>query len=408
VTTFTTQPASDAATTAPLDGLSVRRIAVVLAHDYLTQRGGGERVALELARHFPDAPLVTSVYDRDATFPEFADRDVRASVLNRVAPFRHDPRRAFGLLALVMNRMPVPAGVLLASSSGWAHGLRSHGPKIVYCHNPARWLYQPDDYFGALPPLARRTIGRALAPLRAWDRRAARSAHTYVANSTSVARRIEAAYGVQARVIHPPAGLDPQGPLEPVPGLEPGFFLTVGRRRGYKNTQLVCEAVERTPGARLVAVGGLPGSRTWSDRLTGVSGVSDAQLRWLYSRCSAVVAMSHEDFGLSPVEGFAFGKPSVVLRAGGYLDSGLEGVATVFVDTEDADALASALATFDPAAFDADAVRAHGEHFSSAEFGRRLHELVAEVVQDGVVQDGIVRTSVVRDGAVVVRDGARS
>jgi len=382
------------------------RVAVVLAHDYLTQRGGGERVALELARHFPDAPLVTSVYDRDATFPEFADRDVRASVLNRVAPFRRDPRRAFGILALVMARTPVPAGVLLASSSGWAHGLRSHGPKIVYCHNPARWLYQPDDYFAALPPLARRALGHALAPLRAWDRRAARTAHTYVANSTSVARRIESAYGVQARVIHPPAGLDPHGPVQPVPGLEPGFFLTVGRRRGYKNTQLVCEAVQRTPGARLVAVGGLPGHRTWSDRLTGVSGVSDAQLRWLYAHCSAVVAMSHEDFGLSPVEGFAFGKPSVVLRAGGYLDSGLEGVATVYVDTEDADALARALAAFDPADFDADAVRAHGELFSSAQFGRRLHELVAEVVDDGVVHDGGAHDRVAHDGTG--HDGTRS
>ena len=352
---------------------------VVLAHDYLTQRGGGERVALELARHFPDAPLITSVYEEATTFPEFAGRDVRPSVLNRWAVFRRDPRRAFALLAPVMSRMDVPRGVLLASSSGWAHGLRAHGPKVVYCHNPARWLYQPDDYFRALPRLVRRPLSAALAPLRRWDRRAARTVDVYLANSSSVARRIEEAYGVRARVLHPPAGLDPAGPREPVPGVEPGFLLTVGRRRGYKNTSLVCEAVEQVPGLRLVAVGGLPAGREWSERLTGVRDISDAQLRWLYANCSAVVAMSREDFGLSPVEGFAFGKPSVVLRAGGYLDSGLEGVATRFVDGEDAASLAAVLRDFDPAQFDAEKVREHGELFSAASFGRALREIVAEV-----------------------------
>ena len=389
MTTYTSQPRVEPAPPAGVPTVTPRqagpartpsiRSNVVLAHDYLTQRGGGERVALALARQFPDSPVITSVYERSTTFPEFAERDVRASVLNRWSVFRKDPRRAFAFLAPVMSRMDVPDGVLLASSSGWSHGLRSRGPKIVYCHNPARWLYQPDDYFQALPAPARRVLGAALAPLRRWDRGAARTVDVYLANSSSVARRIETAYGVQARVLHPPTGLDADGVQEPVPGIEPGFFLTVGRRRSYKNTQLVCEAVEQVEGARLVAVGGLPGGRTWSDRLTGVADISDAQLRWLYANCSAVVAMSREDFGLSPVEGFAFGKPSVVLRAGGYLDSGLEGVATTYVDSEDAGALAAALRSFDPAGYDAERIRAHGERFSSEAFGRRVREVIAEV-----------------------------
>ncbi|MGI4894148.1 MAG: glycosyltransferase [Janthinobacterium lividum] len=354
-------------------------VAVVLAHDYLTQRGGGERVALELARHFPQAPLLTSIYERSTTFPDFAQRDVRASVLNRWKVFRRDPRRAFALLAPVMSRMEVPEGVLLASSSGWAHGLHARGPKIVYCHNPARWLYQPDDYFRALPRPLRSALSAVMAPLRHWDRRAARTVDVYLANSTSVARRIQEAYGVQARVLHPPAGIDPDGAREPVAGLEPGFLLTVGRRRGYKNTELVCRAVQAVEGARLVAVGGLPAGQEWSERIRGVRDISDAQLRWLYANCSAVVAMSHEDFGLSPVEGFAFGKPSIVLRAGGYLDSGLEGVSSVFVDREDAPTLANALRHFDAAAFDADKIREHARRFSSVAFGSALRAVVAEV-----------------------------
>ena len=37
--------------------------------------------------------------------------------------------------------------------------------------------------------------------------------------------------------------------------------------------------------------------------------MSDAQLRWLYANCKAVVSASHEDFGLTPLEGNLFGKP---------------------------------------------------------------------------------------------------
>ena len=56
----------------------VPRVAIV--HDYLTQRGGAERVVLALAAAFPGAPIHTSFYAPAETFPEFAALDVRADV----------------------------------------------------------------------------------------------------------------------------------------------------------------------------------------------------------------------------------------------------------------------------------------------------------------------------------------
>jgi len=38
------------------------RPSIALVHDYLTQRGGAERVVLLLTRAFPDATLYTSLY----------------------------------------------------------------------------------------------------------------------------------------------------------------------------------------------------------------------------------------------------------------------------------------------------------------------------------------------------------
>ncbi len=118
---------------------------IALAHDYLTQRGGAERVALAMADVFPGAPLYTSLFDPVQTFPEFVSIDVRTSPLQKVPAFRRDPRLAFLALPWAWNRtVAAEADVVVASSSGWAHaiGVPEGGRKIVYCHNPPRWLFQ--------------------------------------------------------------------------------------------------------------------------------------------------------------------------------------------------------------------------------------------------------------------------
>ena len=98
---------------------------VALVHDYLTQLGGAERVALELTRAFPGAPLYTSVYAPERTYPEFREVDVRSSVLNRVPALRAHHRAAFPLLAPVFSGRRIDADVVVCSSSGWAHGART-------------------------------------------------------------------------------------------------------------------------------------------------------------------------------------------------------------------------------------------------------------------------------------------
>ena len=306
------------------------RVAVV--HDYLTQRGGAERVVLSLMEAFPGARLVTSVYDPAKTFPEFGQYDVETTWLNKVPVFRADPRRAMPFLPMAFSGVELDdVDVVICSSSGWSHGVHTAAPKIVYCHNPARWLYQRHQYVGEHGPLVRSVVKMLSPYLKGWDQRAATSATTYLANSAAVAGRIHREYAITAEIVPPAITIDPTADQRPIAGLEPGFLLTVSRARGYKNVDVVCEAMADLPDERLVVLGGLP-SGSWSPRLTGVSDLTDAELRWLYANCSAVVAASHEDFGLTPIEGYAFGKPAVCLRAGGFLDTMVEGTTGVFFD----------------------------------------------------------------------------
>ncbi|MGQ4495865.1 glycosyltransferase, partial [Dermabacteraceae bacterium P13101] len=179
---------------------------IAIAHDYLTQRGGAERLVLSICRAFPDAQLHTLFYEPEQTFPEYRDIDVVTGPLNGIAPLRRDPRLALPLLAPASQRMRIDADLVIASSSGWAHAFPSTGKKLIYCHSPARWLYLPEDYLGDAGPLdPKRLVLTPLAPLlKRWDGRAAQRADAYLANSSVVRQRIARVYGIDAPTLFPP------------------------------------------------------------------------------------------------------------------------------------------------------------------------------------------------------------
>src|SRR5205085_8173767 len=113
-----------------------------IIHDYLTQRGGAERVVLSIAKAFPEAPLYTSLYQPGGTFPEYRALDVRPLPLNRMPFLRRWHRLALPLLAPAFSQLSLDCEIAICSSSGWAHGARVAGRKVVYCHSPSSWLFQ--------------------------------------------------------------------------------------------------------------------------------------------------------------------------------------------------------------------------------------------------------------------------
>jgi glycosyltransferase involved in cell wall biosynthesis len=366
------------------------RPAVAIAHDYLTQRGGAERVVLDIARTFPDAPIYTTLYDPDATFPEFRDLEVIVSPLNRVGLLRRHHRLALPLLPLAAHTMRVDAEVVVVSSSGWAHGFSTGGAKIVYCHNPARWLYQTDEYLGSgsMSQVKRAVVAAVRAPLTAWDRRAAHSADLYLSNSTVVRDRIDAAYGIKADLLHPAAGVSPQGRQAEVPDLwewaELGYHLVVSRLLPYKNIDQVLRAVEGTE-ERIVVVGRGPElpylRRVAPPNAMLLHGLSDAQMRWLYAHATALLAPSREDFGLTPLEAGAFGKPVIALRAGGYLDTVVEGRTGEFFDEAVPEQIRAAIARARTRRWDVEAIEDHVDSFSRERFSQAMLDLVHSVRQ---------------------------
>jgi glycosyltransferase involved in cell wall biosynthesis len=358
---------------------------VALVHDYLTQKGGAERVVLSMLKAFPDASLYTSLYEPKTTFAEFAGIDVRPMGLNRAGVLRRHHRLALPLLARGFDRLHPDADVLLCSSSGWAHGAGGGLPKVVYCYAPARWLYQTERYVRGRRRVSALALRALSSYLERWDVAAARTARAYVTSSKAMQDAIQTAYGLDAELLPPPQTLDTAGSQRPVPGVEPGFVLCVSRLLPYKNVDAVVDAFAAFPDQRLVIVGSGPDERRLRPRagtnVRLVGSVRNDELRWLYASSRGIVTAAYEDFGLTPLEAAAFGKPAAAIRYGGFLDTVRPGETGVFIDRPEPEAVRTALRALFATDWDEELLRSHAARYSEAAFVRRLREIVAETAR---------------------------
>lgn len=357
---------------------------IAIVHDYLTQRGGAERVVLSLLQAFPGAELYTSLYEASHTYPAFQPATIRTSALNRWRLLRYKHRLAFPLLPIIFSEMMIRADVCICSSSGWAHGAQTTGRKIVYCYTPARWLYHPDQYVDkrGATLLPRAALSLARPSLVRWDQRAATTAHRFLVTSSEIRNRVRTHYARDAEVLPPPPSLHLQHPRQEVPAIDAGYWLCVARLMPYKNIHPIIAAFNNLRRERLVIVGTGPQERFLraqaGPNILMIPSVTDAELCWLYSHCQGLVAASYEDYGLTPLEAAVFGKPSVVLKWGGYLDTVHEGINGTFFSTPQPHAIRHAIRLAIATAWQPNTIMAHARNFDEAHFHRRLQEIVAE------------------------------
>jgi glycosyltransferase involved in cell wall biosynthesis len=347
---------------------------VALVHDYLTQTGGAERVVLAMSGIWPDAPIYTSLYRADSTFPAFGAVDVRTSPLHwlpvddgfrNLFPFYPAAFRAFG---------PLEYDVVISSSSGWAHSVRTPEWSFhaVYCHAPARWLYGGEHLVDA----RRRVLRPFVGAMRGWDRGAAQRAQLYIANSREVGRRIRAQYGVDAPVVYPPVDVDRFAPRERGERL-----LVVSRLLPYKRVDTIVDAATRG-GIGLDVVGTGPAladlRRRAGPTVQFHGRLPDADVRELMQGCRSLCVPGKEDFGIISVEANAAGKPVVAFAAGGSLETLEDGVTGSFFSRHKPDDVLDAVRRCDRIQTPPDALAASARRFSRHAFEVGLREAVHE------------------------------
>ena len=360
---------------------------IAIVHDYLNQFGGAERVVCELAGLYPEAPIYTSIYNPDTTWPELKDATIHTSWLQHL-PFSH---KYFKLLLpfypSVFGGLKVSGcDVIISSSSSFAKGVQTDEETIhiCYCHSPTRFLWFYDDYVrkeryaDTIKRLPFPLIGLMVYMLRNWDLVACHRPDYYIANSVAVQGRIRKIYHRDSCVIHPPVDVE----RFQVSMLDEGYYLVVSRLNAYKRIDLVVQAFNELS-LPLVIVG--DGShRRVLEKMAGPNihfkgRLSDREVTRYIEGCRAFIFPGEEDFGITPLEANACGKPVIAYASGGALDSIREGLNGVFFHAQTVPDLKEAVRASREMDWDPKAIRAHAEGFSPKVFQQKIEQFVRQV-----------------------------
>jgi glycosyltransferase involved in cell wall biosynthesis len=355
---------------------------VALVHDYLNQMGGAERVVLALHELFPDAPLYTSIYDPKRVDPAFQKMDIRTSFMQKF-PFvmkHHQPYLPFYPAA--MESLDLRGyDLVLSSSSAFGKGVivKPGTLHICYCHTPMRWCWNYTEYVEReqLGGMARRILPFLITWLRVWDQTSAMRVDHFIANSPVVAERIQKYYRRESVVIPPPVEASR---FHFDPAAQPGeYFLSLGRLAPYKRVDLAIQACNRLQ-LPLVVIG----SGRDEKQLKAMAGptvrflgrLSDTEVLEYMAHCRAFIFPGEEDFGITPLEIQASGRPVIAYGAGGALASVIDGVTGTFFHEQTVESLAAVLASFDERRYDPLTIRNHALDFDKPRFQRRILQFI--------------------------------
>ena len=365
----------------------LRGARVALAHDWLVTWRGGEKVLLAIAELFPDAPIFTLFHDAEAMPAALETHRVEASPLDRIPGARERHRLLLPLMPAAIRALrPRSVDLVISSSHCVAKAIPvPRGAKhLSYVHAPLRYMWDRfDDYFGpGRAPLPVRLAARTLRPaFRAWDVFTSTGVDRFVTNSRHVAQQVAERYHRHARVIHPPVELERfiHQPLSAAG--QGGYYLCFGALAPYKRIDLAIDAFKRLGLPLWIAGSGQ--SKEWLHGLPknvkALGHVPDDEVPDLYRNARALVFPGVEDFGITPLEAQACGRPVIAMGEGGALET-VTAKTGVFFREQTVEALMDAVRRFEKFELDfrPSHARAQAETFTKDAF---QHALLAELDQ---------------------------
>lgn len=356
---------------------------IALVHDYLTQRGGAERVFELLCKRYPSADVFTSLYDPKNTI-DLGERLVHTTRLQSIPGATKYFRLIAPLYFPAFRTLDLQDyDLIISSSSSFAKAVRKRpGAKhICFCHNVTRFLWDTGTYlreygdYQYLYPV----IEKVFQIMRRIDLKYAQEPDYYIANSQIVAHRIQKTYRKPVSTINYPIDTDSfQFSNE-----KDNFYLASARLISYKRIDLIVEAFNWL-GWSLVILGNGPERERLESRslpnIKFLGHVNDAERAFLFSKAKTVIVAALEDYGLVPIEANASGTPVIAYGAGGVLDTQIPEKTGVFFQRQAPEALHSALLKAQEIDWDYAKIREHAvNNFSEPVFFSKVEQLIEKV-----------------------------
>ncbi|AMR33517.1 hypothetical protein A0256_19865 [Mucilaginibacter sp. PAMC 26640] len=363
---------------------------IAIVHDNLVCKGGAEQVALSFHNAFPEAPVYTLSYDSENTYPEFKDCEVKTSWFGKIIHSEKNCKRFyFPLGILAMQQLDVTGyDIILQSTTHCAKYIKT-SPKaliITYCHNPFRLVWSTESYEKVFNAgfLKKFVYTKILTFLKGVDKGFADKTSWFITNSREVLPRIKAAYQPknEVAIINPSVKCDNFF----LSGKDGEYYLVVSRFEPYKKVDMVVDTFIAMPGKKLVVVGKgtMEGEikKKSGPNITFLSGLNSEELAGVYANCKAFIFPQLEDYGITPLEANASGRPVIAYGKGGvtetmipYEGDSLKSTA-VFFEEQTKESLTNAINKFETLEFDAKFIRSHAESFDEGAFVSKIKQFV--------------------------------
>lgn len=369
---------------------------VALVYDRVNKWGGAERVLLALHELFPDAPLYTSVYNKEnapwadvfTVIPSFLQRFPGAKTSHELyallMPLAFEGF-AFDEYDLVIS---------LTSEAGKGILTKPQTKHLCFCLTPTRYLWSGyEDYFKN--DFFRSITMPLVQYLRIWDLQASKHPDAYIAISSEVQKRIKKYYDQDSAVVYPPINIASSKSVSNgqltnkklnanlLDARRSSYFLVVSRLVPYKRIDLAIAACNKLQVPLKII-----GSGSEQYRLQSLAGptveflgnLTDDELVEYYRGCKALLFPGNEDFGLTIVEAQSFGKPVIAYKKGGAIETIVEGKTGLFFMQQNVRSLIEAIKLFDETNFSAQACRDQANKFSLGVFKKELTRVIDTLI----------------------------
>jgi glycosyltransferase involved in cell wall biosynthesis len=297
----------------------------IILHDYFRFMEGGGRLSLILAQYLK-ADLGYGFKIKNHPFFDvhrIKGKEFDLGVFGYLTGWRN-----IGLIQAFKNRTGFLKQYNTAVYSGFyapmAVSNHSEGKNIYYCHTPPRFIYdQREFYLSRYPVWVHPVINSMVAFYQPQYEMAAKKMDCVVTNSNNVKKRIKKYLDLNATVVYPPCETEKFKWI----GQE-GYYLSAARLDPLKRVDVIVEAFKKMPDKRLVVISGGPEAKLISKNarkfrnIEFLGNVSDKLYHRLLGECIATIYIpKDEDFGMTPIESMAAGKPVIGVRAGGLVES---------------------------------------------------------------------------------------
>lgn len=371
---------------------------IALVHDYLSQDGGAERVLRAFRELWPTAPIFVLFHDRKK-FPEFPEELIHESYLGHLPFVSNKLQWYLPLMPGATERHNLKNfDIVLSSTSAFAKGILTSPETlhISYCHTPTRYLWSDTHtYLADLPynRFVKMFLPRLISQLRLWDKMSTDRVDHFIANSRTVQNRIQKYYRRDSTVIHPPVDLNKFYISKNVDD----YFVAGGRLVPYKNLDLVIRTFNRLRLPLKIFGVGPEAARLKmiaKDNIEFLGKISDDQKARLLSSAAAFIHPQLEDFGITPLEAMASGRPVIAFAEGGATETVLPGETGIFFKEQTWESLYDAVSHFDSQSWDSERIREHAGKFRTENFKSQMRDYVDhhfEEFKKGLYQPSLLR-----------------